>query len=311
MVYRAEQIRIGQKKETTFDEVPTAGTITGWANEVLSGFDSMEEVEWKMLHVRGADREPFQYVELKHTIEDSFRFAIQNPLWFARAFGTDVVTGASPFTHTINVKNTMPFPTSVLELNYLDSTNLSTYWRGVAADSFSVSGGEGDILEGTLSFKGARVTKNVGALSTITTDTVGPYKFAQGTLTYFGSVLARAVDFTWKINNNGKMLYVHDATVGAFPKEYIPGKVTYELETTVVPLDATFFDQLKSVSSTLACTLLYTRGGSDTLSIQNTNCVLKKAPHAVPEDLEVPVRLTLEPRNCTVVGVDSTSAAYV
>lgn len=380
MVFRAEQVRVGTKKEVAFDEVPTAGSQTRWANEVLSGFDSMEEIDWKELHVRGGDREPYQIIELKHTVEDSFSFALQDGLWPAYAFGDDRVDGSTPtnpttltaqatkgattinvasaagyivndfvnlerttvraevrkitgiaalvftldqpisythasassvdevvtpYTHTMVPLNTMPFPSTVLELNYLDATNLSAYWRGVVIDALELSGSEGDIIMGTAGIKASRVTKNTGALSTITTDTTTPYKFSQGTFTYFGSVIARILDWRFKLNNTGKMAFYHDSTAGLFAKEYIPGKVTYELETTAIPFDTTLFDQLKTAASNLTCTILYTRGTSDTFQIQGTNCVLRTAPHPFPEDLEVPVRMSITPRNTTITHVSS------
>ena len=314
MVLRAEQIRIGRKKETTFAETPTAGAQTGWADEILSGFDTLEDIDWKTLWVKGGDREAYQMVELKHTVEDSFDFAIQTGLWFAYALGKDIVSGAvNPFTHTITPLMTMPFPSQVMEVDYLDASNFSLYLKGLVVDSLHVTGGEADILSGTVNFKAHSAVKNAGALSTVATDTTQPYKFSQATLTYFGSALARPVEWSFGVDNKGTMLNVHDAAIGLFPKEYIPHRVPYELETTVVPVDSTYFDQLKVGATNLAATLKYVRVAApeDSLSVQFTNCVLKSAPYPVPEEGESRVKMTLVPRNLTVVVLNPQSTAYV
>jgi hypothetical protein len=206
-----------------------------------------------------------------------------------------------PLIHTISPIDTSPFPSSVLEVNYLDATNLSLYLEGVSADSLTITGGEADILMGTANIMGAKAVKNTGALSTITASTVLPYKFTQNPVfTYFGSTIARLQDWTGTINNNGKLKFYH-GTAAPFPFEYIHGAATYTLETTVIPTDTTFFDVLKNAGGqsqgALSCTILYTRGTNDTMQLAFTNCWLKKAPHSIPEEAEVPVKLTIEPRN--------------
>jgi len=298
-------------KEATFAATVTAGSQTIWPDEVVT-MDGGEEVDWKQIRVRGGDRELYQLVEGKHITEYSIDGIVQTGRWIAMALGKDVVTGASPFTHTITHKPGMPFPSWVLEGKYVDTSSLSVYVKGLTVDSLRLSGGEEDLLRFSGSIKAHSSVKNVGADSTVTTLTTEPFKFHQGRFTYFGSTISRVRDFEAVINNQGNMLWPYDdsANVKQFPKEYIPGGVAYELRTTVVPIDSTFFDTLKNAASNLACTILFTRGASDTLSIQFTNCVVKRADHPVPEEGPVNVSLEIIPRNLTVVLVNSDSGSY-
>lgn len=405
MVFRAEQVRIGLAREIvagTGYAVPmgtytvVAGGQTQFPNPIISGFDTLEQLDVKPLKARAknasaAQREVFQLMELKRTVEDSFQFAVTNGLWLAKAFGIDSVTdptdsatasttlganatpGASTVTlisgtgfangdyiqigttgtdvasefrlinsgggtttitldlpltythtsgatvkdfhtvtviqHVITPTDTLPFPTTTLELDYLDSTGLSLYLKGVAVDSVTVSGGETDILNGTVNFKAFQAVKNTGALSTITAATVKPYNFSMGSFTYYGASIARVQDFSLTYNNGGKVKVYHNATQGQYAYEYITGAAEYTLDTTIIPSDTTVFDALKT-SGPVAATILYTRGTNDTIQFSFTNCEIKQAPHSVPEEAEVQTKLSLVPRNLTVTVTLPGSAYY-
>lgn len=223
--------------------------------------------------------------------------------------GTDVITGTDPYTHTIDGIETA-LPSYSMEANFLDTTNLSVYTYGTIADSLTVSGGEEDMLTFSVGLMAQQSVKNTGALSTIAAATTAPYLFHEATFTYFGSAVARVRDFSWTINNGGKMPAYHTDDETVFGYEYIPGPRSYTLETTVIPDDTTFFDQLKTAASNLTCTIKYVRGANDDVTITNSNCVLKEAPHDMPEELEAPVSLVLEPRTAQVVLTDSVSTQY-
>lgn len=408
MTFRAEQVKVGRAREMTasgyvFGNTPVAGAQTQFPNEVISGFDSLEQLDVKSLKVRGqnasaAQREVFQLVELKHNVEDSFQFSVQDGLWFANALGLDAQTGTpsgssttlsgaetpgqtsigvvsgtgiangdfiqilsgsgallptaseirkvssgggtttlvvdqglsynhasgatvqrldptQPIIHTITPLDTMPMPSSTLEVNFLDATSLSVYLQGVTVDSLSVAGGEADILMGTCNFKAQKAVKNTGALSTVTAITTKPYNFAQGTFSYFGTAIARIQQWNSTINNGGKLMWYHNSTTGQFPFEFIPGAATYTLDSTVMTQDTTFFDALKNAGAqaqgAMTCSITYTRGTNDTLVLSYTNCELKSAPHSVPEEAEVPIKLEFVPRNLTVTVTQTPlSTAY-
>jgi hypothetical protein len=228
------------------------------------------------------------------------------PLRFSHIDTTGCNEVIAPFTHTITGGPTLPIYT--METNHLDTTDLSIYTRGLAVDSLEITGGEEDYVAFSAGIKAQRSTKNTGNLSTITSSTTLPYVFDQATFTYFGSVVARVKDFTWTVNNNGKMPAYHDATSNAqlFAKEYIAGPRSYTLETTVIPdEETTFFDQLLTAVSNLTCIILYTRGSNDTLTITNSDCVLVTAPHDVPEELEISVSLSLVPKTVSIAVVNS------
>lgn len=310
MVYRAERTLIGLAKETTFGETPTAGAQTIWPEIVTSVDGLVDEIDWKQIWARGGDREAFQLLELKHESNGTINGLLQKGRWIAMAFGKDVVTGTNPYTHTITPKPGMPFPSWVMEWKYVDATSLSLYSPGMVVDSLTLSGAEAEAVAFSANVKAQKVIKNTGADSSVTSITTEPFKFDDGTLTYFGSTLARVKEWEWTVNNNGKMAYYYETTNAPFPTEYIPLKTTYELTTTVIPTDTTFFDTLKTAGTNLSATINLTRGTNDSVEIQNTNCVLKSAPHNIPDEGEVAVQLELIPRNCTVVIVNADAGSY-
>lgn len=312
MVYRSERITpIGLGKQAIYGAAPTAGGQTIWPEIVQSTEGLFDEIDWKEIRARGGDRELYQIVEGKHSAEGTINGLIQSGRWIAMCMGKDVVTGAGPFTHTITPKNGMPFPVWDLELKYVDTTSLSAYIKSMAVDSLRLSGAEEDLLKFSASIKAHSSVKNVGADSTVTPITTEPYKFHQGTFTYFGSAFARVVDFDATINNGGNLAWYYDtsATVGKFPKEYVPGPVSYSLKTTATVQDTTVFDNLVAAANSVACTILFTRG-ADTLTLAFTNCVLKSAPHPIPEEGEVRVPLDFIPRNLTATLVTGDSGSY-
>ena len=232
------------------------------------------------------------------------------PLRFAHPDATPCNEVAAPFTHTISADGTIPVYT--MEVNQIGTTTtLSTYTRGMVVDSLEISGGEEDYLSFSAGIKGQRTTRNTGALSTITSVTTAPYVFDEATFTYdmpSGNVLARVKDFTWSVQNNGKLPAYHNSAAGAqlFPLEYIAGPRGYTLDTTVIPNEETrFFDQLLTAASNLTCTILYTRATGDTFTITNSNCILVSAPHDIPEELDISVPLSFIPQTVTFTVVTS------
>lgn len=245
------------------------------------------------------------------------------PLARAHASGVAVEEVVSPFTHTIkpfNPTGTQIWPSWTFELDYnpdgTTNADLPLFLRGITPNAIRVSGAEEDIAKFSVAAMGHSVVKNTVAtprLSSVTTDTREGFKFHQAAFTYFGSLVARVKDFEWSYTNGGKLAWYYDTSTGVkqFPKEYIPGAVTYGLRTTVVPVDATFFDQLKLALNNLTCDILFTRGASDTFLIRSTNVAIKSGSHNLPEELEVSVPLDLEVRNAEVQIVNTDGPGYV
>lgn len=289
---------------TTLDAAVSAGdTVIPVA--ATTGFAANEKVA-----IRDSDS-TIQEVRNIASVQAGVSLTVSPAIRFAHASGTTAREVTNPYTHTFTGNDTS-IPSYTMEADFLDTTNLSIYVEGMSADSLTIAGGEEGEVTFSSSILAQKTVKNSGALSTVTAATTSPYLFHQATFTYFGSAVARIRDFSWTVDNGGKIPAYHTDDETTFPYEYIPGARFYTLETTVIPTDATFFDQLKSAASNLACNIKYVRTASpeDSLEILNTNCVLKEAPHDMPEELEVPVRLVLEPLTASVVVKDNTQDQF-
>lgn len=225
-----------------------------------------------------------------------------------KANGATVKKVVAPFTHTLKVADPIPFPLPfTYQASYRPGSaqELSVQFAGCFITDFSLNQDERDLLVCTANFAGSKpviVTPPATIPSRVTTKS---YRYADAVYTYFGSTLNGVQSHSLSMKQGGGMEWWSRTPNGEFPAEFVPGRAVFEHEITAIVRDNTLWTNILAVATGLSCTILYTRGSNDTLSINMTGGVLTEAPHDAPDEGKITVPMKWLPGEVQLVFVDS------
>jgi hypothetical protein len=240
----------------------------------------------------------------KITVIATNNLTLDKKLRRAHATGVTCNEVATPFTHTISGHSSLP-SLSLQSIHAKGETNeLLRYFQGAVCDGLEISLDEKDNCVVTQSLLASEPVDGTPPGTAPTAVTTKSYKFHEAGYTYFGSALNAVKSFRLSLANNGEMKHWSRTPKGQYAAEYIPKGRVYSLMTDVYARDDDIWDQLLLQAEDLTCTILFTRGASDTFTITATG-VLKKAPYDIPEEGEVVIPMEFLPKTVTLVFVDS------
>ena len=341
--YITPHAQIGISKETTFaNEVTTGFKVLG----LVPSVDLPDpEIDVKQIWSVGQGPDLYIQAEGANKMTGSIPVVVQDATVLAFGFGSEGNTGASPTTHVYpksvrgnvfaggNFITDEPtyMPSFTLRAEYGVGSGESTPhftrdFTGTVVNSMELSSEEEGELRATLGIMSAIPIKTSNtSLTTMTTNTSKPYLFHQGVFTYFGSEIARVKSFRYSLNNNLSPRFYQRQAVsgrtgdsGKYALEFIRGNRQHSLETTFTVNDRAVRDLLNSLTpsdtgtsgsqGTFTCSLVFTRGTNDTLTLTARNCWIQKAPHSIPESEDVPITMSILPETVQATIVDSTSS---
>jgi hypothetical protein len=224
--------QIGVAKQTAKG---TAATNPTYAHGVMDGGFQLQPEQARVAVTSGTRVAP-QVDRTKAIAKVSFTtrmFTKSTGLWLLGGLGSDSVTGAGPYTHTITGANALPYLTVWA---WLDSQVVSV--RDFVVDSIEISW-DGSTPP-SMKIDGAGTIATFGATFTPTTDdTRGSYLLTAGgsfkvDTTTSTPVVAPITKGSVKLSNNSGEVMVSGTVV---PNEYFPGVREWEIDATLVPTD--------------------------------------------------------------------------
>lgn len=224
----------------------------------------------------------------------------------AHATGAQVNKVVAPFTHTLKVLDDFPKPFTFQSVYRPGSAQeLAMQFAGCFCQDFTLTQDERDLLVCAYNFAGSKPINVTPPAALPTKSTVKSYRYADAAYTYFGATLngVQSHNLSWK--NGGGMEWWSRTPNGEFPAEYVPGRAVFEHSITVVVRDSTIWTNLIARAVGLSATILYTRGASDTLSINMTGGVLIEGPHDAPDEGKITVPMKWLPGEVQLVFVNS------
>lgn len=270
MPYQASwQVQVGLSKETTWGTAVAPSVFYPASKSVKldTRYQNLLEEGWE--GIAGKDKLYVQGVGWTEVNLPDMWFYPDNSVHFLMAMmGTDTVTGAGPYTHTITVNNSVNPPSYTFSKFdglvatarqsagvYLEQVSLKFANPGKLAIS---AVGRGKL--------GTNATKPTAAYSTLS-----PYLPWQGALTLNGSANARLIDCQLDIKRPLGQIW------GLSNTQDLTGQVVQDLEVdlkmTFVPIDYTEFNLFLN-NTQGAFSLIFTSGAA-TLTFQMSKCAFE------------------------------------
>lgn len=310
MTYKGDNAALGYKIETAFDETPVESAQTTWIG-IVPNLDLNDEVEWKEFRTINGSRDRFSEAQGKISVSGSIPTIVQNgrAIYLAMGSISETDDGLGTYTHTITGGTTIP--SICLEATYKGTNQFLRYYRGLKIDSLEIEGTDGGEVKGAISFMCARSQKSTNTISTITNVTTTPMMYYNGAMTIDSYADFNITTWKWKISNNLKPRHTVRTTDGQYAKLIIEGTRDYEMSANVIIPDAATYNT-KLYDMLIAGTLFTTSvslirtADTDEMVLTASNCVMKSAPHNIPEaGNEVEISITFSPRTCTWVVKDA------
>ena len=307
--YKGDQVVLGFKQETTFNEQPVEGDQTHFLG-IVPNLDIDAKWDWKDYWTVNGDRDRFTESQGKATVGITIPFELQSGMLFHLALENISESGTNPTTHIMN-GGIQPLRSIVIEQQYMGAKPFLRYLTGCKVNTMSIQAVEGGEVKGSMALLAARAIDWTNAASTVVPTTTRPYMYHHSELKVDDHTYP-VVAWTVSINHNLKVRHTCRITLGQYAYAIIEGKHEYEVKATVLLEDVETYNKelwrLLRLGSICSVVLEGVRDGeasytasSDAFQITGTNCVLKSAPHDVPESGEdVTVEISLSPRSLTV-----------
>jgi hypothetical protein len=312
MVYKSDDAILGFKIETAFAESPSQAAQTTWLG-IIPNADFNEEVEWSEHRTINGTRDRFIEAAGKINVSGTIPIEVQNGriLYLAMGSATETNDGIGNYTHTITGGTTIP--SICIEVMYNGTADFLRYYTGVKVDSLELEAVEGAEMKGSLTLLCSKSAKSTNTQSTISSVTTVPFMYYQGAITIDGYADFDVTTWKWKITNNLKPRFTIRSTDGQFAKLIIEEKREYEMSANIIIPDVgtyntKIYDMLMA-GTKFTTTLVVTRtAATDLMTLSATNCIIKNAPHNLPEvGSEIEVSVTFSPRACTWTVIDQIS----
>lgn len=215
---------------------------------------------------------------------------VSPPLLRDHANGAAVREVIAPYTHVMTPENDLPPFTIEMVLKNL--TNFVRYYQGCKVSEIEITGEPGKALMVNVTYKAKKPVKGTTA-STVTLPTTVPFMWNQAAVTFNGVAIGRPTKLSIKQTNDLDELAALQNTPsgdGKYVKDFVPKKLKVTWSMTVAPIDTSIWDALVA-DSVYTGSVVFTRGATDTLTVQMLGIRIKTAPHNIPEEGAVQVEM--------------------
>ena len=304
MVIKADTSQLSYGREAVYNI--RAANTSRWFGIVAGSSLPDPEIDFNQMWAIGGDRDAFMNIERKHTMAGiTIPIILQSGLILPFAFGKVTTTGTTaPFTHVIEGASNIPSMT--IEANYPDA-NFVRYFTGCKVNSMKLSCSEGEELMCEIGLLASNVEKATTTIHTITPQKISPYMFHQCGLNFWGVSIGKATSFEYSMDNALKSQWYLNNTGSKTVGDIIEATRTHTISLSVVIDNAIYWDHLLA-GGTFNGSAIFTRGVGDSIEMTFIDCVLKTAPHNIPDDrAEISVTLDILPRKVSITVIDSIS----
>lgn len=330
-IYIPTRAKLGWAKETAYDQDAgqTAVDMTlpfGIHDEDVDLPDPENKNNFYRFCGHGPDVKTA--VLVSRDLKGSIPFILDDGRMLGFAVGGSSTAGpvGAVYTHTLAGYDLTPNSIRV-EAQWYNGTNYFVRrYTGVVCEKFTLSSAEEEVCKMSMDVVASRAIKSTANKSTITCPTNAPFIFHHGSCKFWGSTIARVVD--WSLTHTRSLAlrkYITEAyAVGDIGQIYEvnAGIRDWELSATIVAID-------DNISTTYSYTDAFeellnpTSGGfdielklertadADQIIITSTDCVLTTAPHPNTLAEDSPVTYTIVPKTVSIEIKDAlTGASY-
>lgn len=212
----------------------------------------------------------------------------------------------TPVTHTIRVGDDFPIPHTLQGSWRFGQTNeLSAQLAGCHGQEVTLAQDLDGELVATPTVIGSRPVDVTPPASLATPLTTASYLFSQAAYTYSSLPAVDGVrsHFT-TLRNGGEMKRWSRSTNAEFGAEYVPDQAPFDHELTKIARRDDGWDALLARTDPVTGNILYTRGASDTLTIDFTNMVVLQVTKDNPEGAVEEI-VTFSPGEVRLIFVDA------
>ena len=308
----ASLAQLGFKEESSWNETPTATQQThsfGILRDAVEFPDPVRMYDYYRT-IGSLSRIPNCLDRNEVEFVGTIPFTLRNGKALVFGLGKSVRTGSDPYTHTIQTDSDLA--SFVAEAVIGDGVNdYLRYATGCKVNRMTIEGTEKGVIKTSLEVLAGKTYKSANAKSTVESLTCAPYQYhhTSTNLNLWTTGFARVKSWSFTIDNHLEPAYYWQDTDADYPYEILEFEQTVEMKARIIPTDLDLFDHI-GTETEFDVNLVVTRGTNDSIQFKSTgtDCVLRSAPHPLPEKgvLEVDVDILMP--SFQIVVVDSISS---